>query len=768
MSTSDYSTGKCRRRLGLAGVTLLACLLAACGGGGGGDRAEGVDPGPTAPGGDVTPPTPEIPDPSPAPYADATQLFATITAAALPADGRPVVNFQLANESNTAITDLSVDDVRFIIAKLRGSPLGNLTGNWQSYINQIEQPGVGTGTEPRLQATTESGGELTNNGDGTYRYRFTTDISALPADILAQAQSEGLDLSLETARTHRIAIQFSNSGDTANPVYDWVPDSGATANIFHRDIAATANCNRCHDQLALHGGGRVEIEYCVTCHNPGSTDANSGNSVDLKVMAHKIHRGANLPSVQAGGEYVIYGFRDAAHDYSLLQYPQDIRHCSNCHAGTATGDADGTVVLTAQGDNWNEYPSQAACGSCHDDLDFSQHAGGQEDDSRCASCHSASGFAGSIAESHRIPAEERAKEFAATVIGVDNSAPGQQPVISFRVSNPLTGEDYDLLNDPVFTGSGTSLNVRVAWDTADYHNTGNGADDASSVAVSVAGNAVANGDGSYRITLGQPIPDAATAPGIAASGSGVAVVEGRIAVEDEGEALRVPLDNAHGFFSIDEADGSAVARRQSVTIGQCQVCHETLSLHGNNRTNSIDSCVTCHNPRNTDREVREIAANPPTDGKDEESLDFKTMIHGIHAAAIRENPLQVVGFSGRTTYVYDTDSVHYPGNIGNCQACHTSSGFTLPLAEGVLGSSVDTGALHDDPRDDVVVSPTAAVCSSCHDDTVAKSHMSANGGNFSTSQAALDNADVVEQCSVCHGSGRVADVAEVHPVRALP
>jgi len=39
--------------------------------------------------------------------------------------------------------------------------------------------------------------------------------------------------------------------------------------------------------------------------------------------------------------------------------------------------------------------------------------------------------------------------------------------------------------------------------------------------------------------------------------------------------------------------------------------------------------------------VRAIAAVPPTDGKEEETLDFKVMVHAIHAAGIRENPLQL-------------------------------------------------------------------------------------------------------------------------------
>ena len=177
------------------------------------------------------------------------------------------------------------------------------------------------------------------------------------------------------------------------------------------------------------------------------------------------------------------------------------------------------------------------------------------------------------------------------------------------------------------------------------------------------------------------------------------------------------------------------------------------------------SCATCHNPRNTDKRVREIAMDPPTDGKDEESIDFKTMVHGIHAAAMRENALEIVGFRGFSTHRYDEEHVHYPGDLGNCTACHTDEGFTLPLADGVLGVTVDTGEDRADPADDTVVTPTSAVCSSCHDDSVAISHMSSNGGNFATTQEAIDSGEVVEECSVCHGSGSTSDVAEVHNPR---
>ena len=197
----------------------------------------------------------------------------------------------------------------------------------------------------------------------------------------------------------------------------------------------------------------------------------------------------------------------------------------------------------------------------------------------------------------------------------------------------------------------------------------------------------------------------------------------------------------------------------------CNSCHSSLSLHGDNRTDDIDGCVTCHNPRNTDKRVREIANDPPTDGKDEESIDFKTMIHGIHAAAMRENPLEIVGFRGFSTHRYTQEQVHYPGDLANCTACHTASGYTLPLANGVLGTSIDTGDDRADPTDDVVVTPASAACSSCHDNNVAKSHMESNGGSFSTTQSAIDSGEVVEECAVCHAQGRSADVSAVHSPR---
>ena len=420
-------------------------------------------------------------------------------------NNQAVVTFQLTDGKNIPIIDLDASNIRFALAKLRGSPLGNSTGNWQSYINRIEfaDPEVGTGELDRLQATAELGisGELVNNGDGSYVYTLDTSLTELPQDILDQAATENLDLGFEPDRTHRVAMQFGGSQGSANPYYDWIPQSGETSGIPTMNIAATQNCNSCHDPLAIHGGGRREIEYCVTCHNPGSTDANSTNTVDFKVMIHKIHRGANLPSVQDGGEYAIYGFRNTKHDYSELHLPQDIRNCVNCHAGSSTGADRPDLVLTAQGDNWAQVPGQAACGSCHEKLDFSRHAGGQEDDSNCASCHAEGGVAGSIEHDHRIEVAEARKTLKAEITDVSMAMPGQFPVVSFKVTNPLTGEPYDIKNDPIFTNEDARLAVGIAWDTDDYNNTGNQDSKASQVQADALADSTSNGDGSYSVIM---------------------------------------------------------------------------------------------------------------------------------------------------------------------------------------------------------------------------------------------------------------------------
>jgi OmcA/MtrC family decaheme c-type cytochrome len=377
-----------------------------------------------------------------------------------------------------------------------------------------------------------------------------------------------------------------------------------------------------------------------------------------------------------------------------------------------------------------------ACGSCHDDVDFAAHMGGQTDNSSCQSCHNVSGIAGSVIDKHRNERLLASSTIEINVISIVDTAPGQFPVITFSVIDPTNGDaPYDIKTDPFWT-TGT-LRVALAWNSDDFTNTGVSETNKPFYAATDAlVNAVDNGDGTYTVTSGVAIPDGTTAPFQAASGSGMLTFEGRARI-DEG-TVAFFMDPV--YFSIDEADGVPVPRRQVVAVENCNQCHAQLAEHGANRTNPEGQCQGCHNPR--------IATDAG------ESIDFKRMIHGIHGAGFREEALVIRGEP------FDTSVVHFPGEIADCHTCHVNDSFTVPLAGTTLASTRDMGLDLADPADDLMISPTAAVCSACHDNSLAQTHMEQNGADFSATLATSANNS--ETCSICHGTGSIVDVQSVH------
>ena len=71
-----------------------------------------------------------------------------------------------------------------------------------------------------------------------------------------------------------------NNAPTNNAPFDFVPAGGAVTTS--RLIVDNDNCQACHDFLEFHGGARFDTQYCVTCHNPFTTDGQPPNkSVDV-------------------------------------------------------------------------------------------------------------------------------------------------------------------------------------------------------------------------------------------------------------------------------------------------------------------------------------------------------------------------------------------------------------------------------------------------------------------------------------------------------
>jgi OmcA/MtrC family decaheme c-type cytochrome len=702
------------RRLRRLVPCVLVLLLGACEG----DRGR---PGPAGP-------------PGPSVTNLATELTVTVDSVTIASP--PVVEFTVVNQDGTRFVGLSTSDVRFTLAKLVPGTNGNPSA-WQSYVNRKRAPPPASGsTVDAIQGTTDSGGTLEDHGNGTYTYTFGTDVTNVTSPLA---------VSYEPSLTHRLGLQISGGGlPTANAAFTWRPSDGAISGILQRDIVKTASCNECHGKLTLHSGGRIETQYCVTCHNPGTHDL-SEKTVDFTVMIHKIHRGANLPSVQAGGEYAIWS--STKHDYSDVVYPQDIRNCTKCH--------DAADASTPQGGHWMTQPSVEACGSCHDDVNFTTGAGHSPTNfpatnAECAICHRDNSFPGSVASSHVIPARVAGARFQYNILSVANSAPGQFPSVTFSVTDPTEGDaPYDIKTHPAWT-SGANLTVDFGWDNADHHNTGSGvtATPGQPHNRNALTTSVANGDGTFTVTATVAIPMAVT-------GSGVATLRGRPGSSADGSFVGpVPVKGAVHYFPI--TDSEAAPRRQVVDIAKCNQCHDQLSLHGSSRTDEPQLCVVCHNANATDINRRPADPLTTADGKKEEAIDFKTLIHGIHAAGFRENGLVVWGFGPDE---HDFGKVRFPGILNNCSACHVAQTFAVPLKDGVLATTVDSGASRADPADDTNITPTAAVCSSCHDSGLAQLHMEQNGALFDMSG---DPGTYQETCAVCHGPGRLADVAKVH------
>jgi OmcA/MtrC family decaheme c-type cytochrome len=250
----------------------------------------------------------------------------------------------------------------------------------------------------------------------------------------------------------------------------------------------------------------------------------------------------------------------------------------------------------------------------------------------------------------------------------------------------------------------------------------------------------------------------------------------------------IPVRSATADFAFVASNAALIKnpRRQVVDIAKCKACHDDqkhgdtvvprLSLHGANRNENLDLCVVCHNPNQTDVPYRFASPTDPRIGAAETPIDFKTMVHSIHAGGFRKTPFVVIG---RNSSVNDFSDVRFPAELRkSCLKCHVvdASGkgsFELPLKSTVLGTTVKTQSTYQvaagatrtidvNPANDLKITPTAATCSACHDGAEVRSHMIRTGGaSFGTTQDRIGTT-VKERCASCHGPGKDKDVRKVH------
>ena len=734
-----------------AGLGAFAIALAGCSGDNG-------------PGDKTTPPDPVFP-PGPGsgaaiPITSATTIVASITRVTVQDDGKPVVEVFLRDPNNFSLKGLPAANIRFVLARLEPAVNG-ASSTWHAITRKTEAfPGTPaptpadkvTGTGPKNQATTETAtaGVWTDRQNGVYTYTF------------AKSLKGDAEIPFDGALPHRVGleIRLTPAIPANNAVYTFTPATNLPVNESGREIVDNDTCNACHDNLAIHGGARFDLQYCAMCHESYSFDAQSGNSIDLKVMIHKIHSGETLPSVEAGGFYGIFGFGNRFTDFGEVVYPQDQRNCQTCHQESDTD--------TPQASNYRITVNTEACGACHDNVNWTtgaNHGGVAATDEQCETCHGPNSTieGGNLRPqvAHLIPGQEAARKFAFTIVSATNVGPGLNPSVTFKVTDPTNGNAaYNIHTDAPFTqcADGSSrLSINVAWSTTDYTNFGSGKNPGQPIQLNpllnaCGGSSVNNGDGTFTVTSTVAIPASAT-------GSAGIGMEGHPAVDADGNGTvdRIAVTNVQIYKPI--TDSTAVARRAVVNTARCDECHKQLSLHGNNRTDNPQVCAMCHNPNATDVNRRVAgSACVAALGADDESIDLKYMVHAIHAGNTG-----ICGYGNSANPFFD---VRYPGKLNNCQGCHNAGTYYPVDPTKVLATTFDAGADLAIATDDRAVTPNSAVCSSCHSGSLAKTHMEQNGGSFNATKNVdgTSNEAALETCQTCHGADRAADVKVVHKV----
>lgn len=382
-------------------------------------------------------------------------------------------------------------------------------------------------------------------GDGTYTYTFAGGIpstfyqpynnTGAASDADGQMQGEPLlpdTYTIGMATTWHYTVNGVAHTDTGTAVKDVIIGASGFTNhtTAPRQVVMNENCAQCHVEIQNHEGKYKDPALCVLCHTSGAKDP-GGSSIDFRVLVHRIHNGAHLPSVLGvtsatdgtrvyGGPSVDNTFVDVddndqqvVHDFTDVNFPvfpsfqsampkhagysalsstgspspktaqgsilQGVVACYKCH-----GSYDGNPAhKPIHGDNCYNAPTRRACGSCHDDITWTNPYSNngkimpaQTVDGQCTRCHAAKGDSSvSWAIQSANGATTPSSGYVAT--GTDLIEPATNlahahPIADPRAIPEVLDVTYDA-NQPLNRNNGLNFNITgISGNAASYFASG--------------------------------------------------------------------------------------------------------------------------------------------------------------------------------------------------------------------------------------------------------------------------------------------------------
>ncbi|PJG57550.1 OmcA/MtrC family decaheme c-type cytochrome [Aeromonas cavernicola] len=693
-------------------TTALLVMLSACGGGEGNEQ--------TAP---------------PVAPSEVNRLTLSADTPQLSEGGKLSVRFKVTTPQGQGY-DLGTIVPNFTLAKLvpgRDSARQELP-LWKSYIylsnsRYTNRPGP------------DNKGALEALGNGQYRYTFSFDVTQVSDPFPADSADNNGMIRWDEQALHRIVIYFGGSDGVpvAEQVISWVP--AGTAPTLSNDLVTKQTCDGCHMGKPSRHANRTDPKGCTTCHN----DSVPGNGrASLLTLVHKLH-----------------GNQDPTATSLVSHFPQDSRNCDTCHKGVSPATPDG--------DKWT-FAQEKPCGACHADSatasTYVQHIDNQINNGRlCTQCHAEQ------PDNVRSPTNAHLGRMANEAVGRDKlqwqisdlryAAPNIEVVLNVTANGVPAETMAQVLPYVKFGDANRAPYVLVNWDKGDGFELGY-----TNPQTFVNRNRIdfpqceAQGGGQFLCrkevegevsgTLAATIAELQVCVARSADRNGAFAAGDLLPCSSTASSLSyVAINPVKAYYRVEGGVDNRYVLKVGADLASCNGCHKDLAAHtaGNagaaHAAKDFAQCTSCHNATRT-------SFYPGIPG------DLKYHVHSYHAYGPHRGGEAV-----------------FPGQLNNCEACHTKEQYNLPNQQNARPSLAATTADNKQPK---FFSPTLVVCASCHlasplglvkpDSPAAgdewASHMKNNGAVFGA--ATREEVTGVEQCASCHAVGQEQGVDKVHKV----